>query len=77
MAEVVLRNVIKVFDKNVVAVKNFSSEISDKEFVVLVGSSGCGKSTTLRLVAGLEELTGRAIHIDDRLVDYVQPEGRI
>ena len=34
-----------------------SSDIKDKEFIVLVGPSGCGKSTTLRMVAGLEEIS--------------------
>ena len=55
MAEVVLKSVRKVYDKNVVAVDSADIEIRDKEFVVLVGPSGCGKSTTLRMVAGLEE----------------------
>ena len=59
MAEVVLGNVIKVFDRNVVAIKDFSLGIADEEFAIVVGPSGCGKSTTLRLVAGLGELTGR------------------
>ena len=57
MAKVVLDNVSKVFDGNVVAVKDFNLEIEDGEFLVLVGPSGCGKSTTLRMVAGLEDIT--------------------
>ena len=58
MAKVTLKNVKKVYDKNVVAVQEFNLEIADKEFIVLVGPSGCGKSTTLRMVAGLEEISG-------------------
>jgi multiple sugar transport system ATP-binding protein len=58
MAEVSLRGIRKVYDKNVVAVQDFNLEIADREFVVLVGPSGCGKSTTLRMIAGLEEITG-------------------
>jgi len=54
MAEVILKNVQKVYDKNIVAVDDANIEIQDKEFVVLVGPSGCGKSTTLRMIAGLE-----------------------
>ncbi|HIG18502.1 MAG TPA: ATP-binding cassette domain-containing protein, partial [Candidatus Handelsmanbacteria bacterium] len=48
MAQVVLKDVRKVFDKDVVAVDDANIEIKDREFVVLVGPSGCGKSTTLR-----------------------------
>ena len=62
MAHVLLKNVKKVFDKDIVAVNEFSLEIEDTEFIVLVGPSGCGKSTTLRMIAGLEEITeGRFI----------------
>ena len=48
MSNVVLKNVIKKYDKNVV-INNINLEIKDKEFVVLVGASGCGKSTIFRL----------------------------
>ena len=54
MANVTLKNIKKVYDKNVVAVQDFNLDIADKEFIVLVGPSGCGKSTTLRMIAGLE-----------------------
>ena len=64
MAEVILKSVRKVYDKDVVAVDDANIEIKDKEFVVLVGPSGCGKSTTLRMIAGLEEITGGEIFID-------------
>ena len=47
MADVVLKDLEKVFDKNVPAVRNVNLEIKDQEFVVLVGPSGCGKSTFL------------------------------
>jgi multiple sugar transport system ATP-binding protein len=76
MAKVVLKNVTKVFDKKVWAVKDISVDIEDKEFVVLVGPSGCGKSTTLRMIAGLEEITEGEIYIDDRLVNDVPPKDR-
>ncbi len=76
MAEVVLKNINKVFDKDVVAVENANIEIKDKEFVVLVGPSGCGKSTTLRMVAGLEEITSGEIYIDGELVNDVAPKDR-
>ena len=76
MADVVLKDLEKVFDKNVPAVRNVNLEIKDQEFVVLVGPSGCGKSTTLRMVAGLEEVTSGEIHIDGRLVNDVPPKDR-
>jgi multiple sugar transport system ATP-binding protein len=76
MAEVVLKDVRKVFDKDVVAVDDANIEIKDREFVVLVGPSGCGKSTTLRMVAGLEEVTSGEIYIDGSLVNDIPPKDR-
>lgn len=76
MASVQLKNVTKVFDKNVVAVNKANIDVGDKEFVVLVGPSGCGKSTTLRMIAGLEEITEGDIYIGDRLVNDVPPKDR-
>ena len=57
MAKVTLKNIQKVFDKNIIAVNDFSMEIKDKEMVVLLGPSGCGKSTLLRMIAGLTDIT--------------------
>lgn len=76
MASVTLKNIKKIYDKNVVAVQEFSLDIADKEFVVLVGPSGCGKSTTLRMIAGLEEITEGELYIGDRLVNDVAPKDR-
>ncbi len=76
MAKVTLKNVWKIFDKDVVAVEDANLEIADREFMVLVGPSGCGKSTTLRMVAGLEEITQGEIYIGDRLVNDVLPKDR-
>ena len=76
MAEVILKNVRKVYDKDVVAVDDANIEIKDKEFVVLVGPSGCGKSTTLRMIAGLEEITAGEISIDGTIVNDVPPKDR-
>ena len=76
MAEVILKNVRKVYDKDVVAVDDANIEIKDKEFVVLVGPSGCGKSTTLRMIAGLEEISGGDIYIDGTLVNDIPPKDR-
>lgn len=76
MANVTLKNMKKIYDKNVVAVDSFNLDIADKEFVVLVGPSGCGKSTTLRMVAGLEEISEGELYIEDRLVNAVPPKDR-
>jgi multiple sugar transport system ATP-binding protein len=76
MANVTLKNIKKVYDKNVVAVQDFNLDIADKEFIVLVGPSGCGKSTTLRMIAGLEEITEGELYIGDRLVNDVAPKDR-
>jgi len=76
MAEVILRNVTKVFPPRVVAVDDVTLEVRDREFLVLVGPSGCGKSTTLRIVAGLEDATRGEIFIGDRLVNNVAPKDR-
>jgi len=51
-------------------------EISDGEFVVLMGPSGCGKTTLLRLIAGLEAVSGGEIHIGGRRVDPLPPRER-
>lgn len=76
MAKVVLKNIKKVYDNNVEAVKGFSLTVSDKEFVVLVGPSGCGKSTTLRMVAGLEDISEGELYIDDKRVNDLAPKDR-
>lgn len=76
MAEVVLKNVSKVYEGGNVAVKEVNIEVKDKEFVVLVGPSGCGKSTTLRMVAGLEEISSGELFIDGKKVNDVSPKDR-
>jgi len=76
MASVELKNVTKVYDKNVTAVKNANLSIHDTEFLVLVGPSGCGKSTLLRMIAGLEDITDGTIEISDKLVNDVPPKDR-
>ncbi len=76
MAQVGLKNVVKVFPGGVVAVDNVTLDVKDKEFVVLVGPSGCGKSTMLRLIAGLEVATEGDIFIGDRRVNNVPPKDR-
>jgi multiple sugar transport system ATP-binding protein len=76
MAEVILKNVTKVYEGGQIAAKDISIEVKDKEFVVLVGPSGCGKSTTLRMIAGLEEITEGELFIDGKKVNDVSPKDR-
>jgi multiple sugar transport system ATP-binding protein len=58
------------------AVNGLSLEIEDGEFVVLVGPSGCGKTTVLRMIAGLEDITGGTIQIGNRVMNKVAPKDR-
>jgi multiple sugar transport system ATP-binding protein len=76
MAQVMLKNVKKVYPNGFEAVRGSDLDIRDGEFVVLVGPSGCGKSTTLRMVAGLEDVSSGTISIGDRVVNDVHPKDR-
>src|SRR5262249_3049286 len=75
MTGLILSDVRKSYG-NVVAVANFNLAVDDREFVVLVGPAGCGKSTTLRMIAGLEALSGGTIAIGGRVVNHLQPKDR-
>lgn len=76
MAELLLKNIKKIYDGGVVAAQDINIQISDKEFIVLVGPSGCGKSTTLRMIAGLEEISEGELYIDGKLMNDVPPKDR-
>jgi len=76
MANIILKDVNKIYPNNVHAVYDFNLEIKDKEFIVFVGPSGCGKSTTLRMIAGLEEISTGEFYVDGKLMNYVQPKDR-
>ena len=76
MAEVIIKNVKKIYSGNVTAVHDFNLHIRDKEFIVFVGPSGCGKSTTLRMVAGLEDISEGTVSIDGEIVNDLQPKDR-
>ena len=75
MAEVTLKDVSKTFG-NDVAVNGLSMAIADGAFVVLLGPTGAGKTTTLRLIAGLEKLDSGEISIDGRNVALDTPAQR-
>ncbi|TWG92728.1 multiple sugar transport system ATP-binding protein [Luteimonas sp. J16] len=76
MARVELDNLRKVYDNGHVAVAGASFEVADGERVVLVGPSGCGKTTLLRMIAGLEEISGGTLRIGGRVVNDVAPADR-
>lgn len=71
MANVLLGNVCKMFDKTMAAAKDVAFEVKDREFMVLVGAARCGKSAILRLIAGLETVSGGEIFIDNKMVNPV------
>ena len=71
-----LEGVTKVFPGGVIAVNELSLDVEPGEFLVLVGPSGCGKTTALRMVAGLEPVTGGEIRINDKLVTKLPPRDR-
>ena len=75
MAEIVLRDVDKFFGP-VHVIRKLDLTVSDREFVVLLGPSGCGKTTTLRAIAGLEEIDSGEILIDGRPVQDLHASGR-
>jgi multiple sugar transport system ATP-binding protein len=77
MVKVSIKNASKTFvNSDTSAVANVSLDITDKEFLVILGPSGSGKSTLLRLIAGLEELTTGDIYFGPELMNDVQPRDR-
>jgi len=76
MATVQLDGINKVYENGFHAIHDLDLEIADKEFLVLVGPSGCGKSTALRMIAGLETITGGTLKIGDKVVNDVEPKDR-
>ena len=75
MAQINLKQVEKRFGE-FQAVQPMDLTIEDGEFVVLLGPSGCGKTTTLRMISGLEAVTGGKIYIGDRDVTWHNPDDR-
>jgi multiple sugar transport system ATP-binding protein len=75
MAAVTFKNVAKRYGA-VSIIEGLNLDIRDHEFLVLVGPSGCGKSTALRMIAGLEEITGGSVSIGDRVVNDLPPKER-
>jgi multiple sugar transport system ATP-binding protein len=75
MATIELRQVEKKFG-DLHAVKPLDFTIQDGEFIVLLGPSGCGKTTTLRMISGLETVSGGTIWLNGRNVTWLHPSAR-
>ena len=75
MASIKLENVYKNFGK-IPALKNLNLEIFNGEFFVLLGPTGAGKTTTLRIISGLEQPDRGKIFFDKEIMNDVQPAFR-
>jgi len=76
MAEVILRQVEKIYPNGFKAVHGIDLTINEGEFMVFVGPSGCAKSTTLRMIAGLEDISNGEIMIGNKCVNHLPPKDR-
>ncbi|HEY2666735.1 MAG TPA: sn-glycerol-3-phosphate ABC transporter ATP-binding protein UgpC [Actinomycetota bacterium] len=76
MAEITLKGVTKRYSDGTLAVRDFTLDIADGEFMIFVGPSGCGKSTALRMIAGLEDISEGELRIGSEVVNDKPPRER-
>ena len=76
MARLNLKKIEKIYPNGFKAVHGVDLEVRDGEFMVFVGPSGCAKSTLLRMIAGLESISGGELYIGDKLVNKLAPKER-
>ncbi len=73
MAVLRLKDIKRVYSNGFIAVQEMSLNIEHREFVAFLGPLGCGKSTVLRMIAGLEEISAGELYIDDKQVNHLPP----
>ena len=77
MVQIELNHIHKKYDNaDFYSVTDFNFHIKDREFIVFVGPFGCGKSTTLRMIAGLEDISEGELKIGDTVMNDVAPKDR-
>ena len=76
MAEIVLDHVNKSYADGAAAVKDLSITIADGEFLILVGPAGCGKTTTLNMIAGREAISSGELRIGGERMNEKAPKDR-
>ncbi len=74
MSGLVLRNINKTFPGDQQAIRDFNLEVKDREFLILVGPTACGKSTLLRMIGGLEEITSGSLIIEGTVMTDAEPK---
>jgi len=76
VAAIELDGLTKIYADGTRAVHELDLEIADGEFVVFVGPSGCGKTSALRMIAGLEEISGGVVRVGGNVVNDLPPKAR-
>src|SRR5712692_3095444 len=76
VAAIELDRLTKVYADGTRAVQELALEIDDGEFVVFVGPSGCGKTSALRMIAGLEDISGGTVRVGGKVVNDLPPKAR-
>ena len=76
MSGLTLKNINKTFPGDQQAIRDFNLEVKNREFLILVGPTACGKSTLLRMIGGLEEITSGSLMIDGMDMTDADPKER-
>lgn len=76
MSKLVIKNLSKTYTGGYTAVKDLALEVQSGEFVSLLGASGCGKTTTLQMIAGFVAPTTGSVFLGDRDITRTLPEKR-
>ncbi len=76
MSSLKLASVNKIFPSGVPALTDINIEVDDKEFVVVCGAEKCGKSTLVRVISGLEDVSSGTIMLDDKDITETEPKNR-